>query len=366
MLRAASTATFVRTSRKRSLAKRNVLRSLLAVCLAAGLSTLTLQASAQDYRSDPIGGPGGGNFSLRCAAGDYLVGFRVRAGDWVDAIAPLCANWDVGRQAFLPPGVGPMQGGAGGSIDEIACNQTSALTAMLIEIVPTGHRNVAMLLPYCTSVVNLEDTNPGVLNYFGTTLADRSAREDGLGTSFYVRHDLSGRLQCHDGDFAVGIYGASGAYVDRIGLICAPRPVVRAPIIVMAPMAPITPQQPPVSAGANPPVPSVILQGPSRADTGSNLPVAPQRPSHCRQGYVWREARIPDFVCVTPQARDLARAENAAAPSRIDPNGAYGPASCVSGYVWREAFDGDLVCVTPARRDQVREENRLSPNFEAR
>lgn len=36
----------------------------------------------------------------------------------------------------------------------------------------------------------------------------------------------------------------------------------------------------------------------------------------CKPGFVWREAFADDYVCVTPATRDLARADNAAAPRR--------------------------------------------------
>jgi hypothetical protein len=79
----------------------------------------------------------------------------------------------------------------------------------------------------------------------------------------------------------------------------------------------------------------------------------------CASGYVWREARPGDHVCVTPESRGIVRQENSRAPQRWTA-GAYGPHTCIQGYVWREAFEGDDVCVTPERRDQVREENRVA------
>jgi hypothetical protein len=79
----------------------------------------------------------------------------------------------------------------------------------------------------------------------------------------------------------------------------------------------------------------------------------------CASGYVWREARPTDHVCVTPASRDLVSRENSRAQQRWTA-GAYGPHTCVQGYVWREAFKGDDVCVTPARRDQVRDENHMA------
>ena len=78
----------------------------------------------------------------------------------------------------------------------------------------------------------------------------------------------------------------------------------------------------------------------------------------CLNGYVWREARSSDHVCVTPSRRSQVRQENALAASRHNPNGgAYGPDTCNVGFVWREAFGGDHVCVPPAERTVARNEN---------
>ena len=77
----------------------------------------------------------------------------------------------------------------------------------------------------------------------------------------------------------------------------------------------------------------------------------------CKVGFVWREAFSGDHVCVTPAVRSQAQADNAAASSRIDPGGAYGPDSCVSGFVWREASPSDHVCVTTAVRSQAAADN---------
>ena len=57
----------------------------------------------------------------------------------------------------------------------------------------------------------------------------------------------------------------------------------------------------------------------------------------------------------------MGSADNAAAASRVDPNGAFGAATCVSGFVWREAFPGDVVCVEPWVRGQVANDNRIAP-----
>lgn len=78
----------------------------------------------------------------------------------------------------------------------------------------------------------------------------------------------------------------------------------------------------------------------------------------CLRGFVWREVRRSDHVCVTPAVRSRVRADNAAGPSRRQPGGgASGPNTCRRGFVWREAVRGDLVCVVPAQRAQARADN---------
>jgi hypothetical protein len=87
----------------------------------------------------------------------------------------------------------------------------------------------------------------------------------------------------------------------------------------------------------------------------------------CKEGFVWREARPGDHVCVTPETRRQAAEDNRLAAGRRDPAGQYGPNSCRVGYVWRDAFENDVVCVTPGTRRQARADNdrasgrRVSP-----
>jgi hypothetical protein len=81
----------------------------------------------------------------------------------------------------------------------------------------------------------------------------------------------------------------------------------------------------------------------------------------CKSGFVWRDAKDGDGVCVTPEERAEAKAQNANAANNIKPGGgAYGPNTCRDGYVWREAFAGDVVCVTPHERAKAKEQNAMS------
>jgi len=78
----------------------------------------------------------------------------------------------------------------------------------------------------------------------------------------------------------------------------------------------------------------------------------------CLQGFVWREARPSDHVCVTGQIRDQTRQDNAQAANRRSPNGGpFGPDTCRQGFVWREAFPNDHVCVNPDVRTRSAQEN---------
>ncbi|MCW3158525.1 hypothetical protein [Micropruina sonneratiae] len=92
--------------------------------------------------------------------------------------------------------------------------------------------------------------------------------------------------------------------------------------------------------------------------TGSTatVQITSQIADRCLQGWVWREARASDHVCVTGATRSQVAADNAVKASRWV-NGAYGPHTCVQGYVWREAFSGDDVCVTGAQRTQAKADN---------
>jgi len=83
----------------------------------------------------------------------------------------------------------------------------------------------------------------------------------------------------------------------------------------------------------------------------------------CKTGYVWREAKPNDDVCVTPQQRTDAKLQNANGPNNVQAGGGpYGPNTCRQGYVWREAFGGDVVCVTPTERQTAKDENAAGPS----
>jgi hypothetical protein len=99
---------------------------------------------------------------------------------------------------------------------------------------------------------------------------------------------------------------------------------------------------------------AVASSGTVLADPGD----LPYGPDTCLQGFVWREARTGDTVCVTPDVRTRTLQENSTPSLNREPNGgASGPDTCKQGFVWREAFDGDTICVTPGERSQTKADN---------
>jgi hypothetical protein len=112
--------------------------------------------------------------------------------------------------------------------------------------------------------------------------------------------------------------------------------------------------KPPVPVQATPKTLNAARRAPSSA--------ALRAMATCKSGFVWREARSSDLVCVTPASRAKVTEENRNAAQGVQPGAA---PTCRSGLVWREAFSGDVVCVPPGRRDEVREENRVGPTLRA-
>jgi hypothetical protein len=110
----------------------------------------------------------------------------------------------------------------------------------------------------------------------------------------------------------------------------------------------------------------VLTTTPSQSSQAIRSATAPIKPLvtpsvACRSGFVWRESRPGDVVCVTPASRARVAEENRTSAMRRAPGGS----NCVTGYVWREAFSGDLVCVPPAARSLAQEENRVGPSRRA-
>ena len=102
-----------------------------------------------------------------------------------------------------------------------------------------------------------------------------------------------------------------------------------------------------IALGVTVATPALVLAALTVGVPASALPYGPDT---CVQGFVWREARGGDTVCVTPDIRSAVAQQNANPGAH---KAGAGSPNCASGFVWREAFDGDTICVTPGFRQQM-------------
>jgi hypothetical protein len=112
---------------------------------------------------------------------------------------------------------------------------------------------------------------------------------------------------------------------------------------------------------------SIRLESLNSSNHTARVAIVSEFPRRCLHGFVWRESRSYDFVCVPPSERAATRQENELAQSLVQPGGgAYGPDTCKQGFVWREAIPDawrsddppDHVCVTAASRQRAKESNQ--------
>jgi hypothetical protein len=179
-------------------------------CVTHTNQTWVSRATTREIsRTDTHGGRGGGGFELACPNRTFMTGLRARSGAWVDALSPICSVW-VGRSRTLGEIEDqPFTGGGGGGESFIRCE---------------GRRGVVVGV----QVIQAEnaDLSVGNINVDCGDFEQPSAFANKLhGSAPFLGE--SARLvrvteHCDPGMVAVGIYGNSGKYIDRLGLLCRP------------------------------------------------------------------------------------------------------------------------------------------------
>lgn len=243
-----------------------------------GLAT-PMALGAKDYSSTPVfGGQGGGSFQAYCPKGTFLVGIAGRTGEWIDAIQPLCAGWYSSRQASGTPFIGgsaevseirytagPATGGGGGGAARLMCP-----TGMVVrgwEIARTDNTTlVRYVRPQCEAMNPEQPPSASIPGQFG-------------GAGVAAPGDLMG-YKCPPGQFAVGIYGSSGAYLDNAGLNCEVGPLfLGRPVPAPEPVKSIgrVPVSPPSAAR-----PQRSICEMARDARARNSPAAPNLEAQCR------------------------------------------------------------------------------------
>jgi hypothetical protein len=170
-----------------------------------------------DQDLPPLGGPGGGDFHARCAPGDILNGFELRAADDVDAIRPICAT------AYAPDTIGPRHaftssfGGDGGKIVTIVCPDLKpSIAAIDVEWEGVNTKIVTTIRLYCKPAA-IEAPRPvdPTVEFVGPT-----ADYDGNAFKTYLPIARGDSQSCPFGLVPVGITGRSGIWLDAFGLVC--------------------------------------------------------------------------------------------------------------------------------------------------
>jgi hypothetical protein len=346
-----------------------VLAWLVAAVIAAPTSTYAYLHYTPGLQLTPwVGGGGGDALRTECDGFDYLAGVQVRYGNWIDAVGINCATPQEykGKLSFSGPhGKILLWGGPGGGIGNDLCSIDEGVGGLRIQRSPNNY--VGYLAVLCRSLTRLDRAPvPTSTGGFGR-ISDKSPPAQDI--------------VCPPGMIAVGIHGATGGAVDRIGLVCAHAPEV-----------------------AHEAITSGMEDNTDRPGSDyRHFPVTEPRVADCQEAcraernscrawtYVRGGVQGPAPICYLKNAAPAVRASDCCisgtfkdrgtiileAPPPVFPDrrtsdsGRFvGPRSgvaqrlaggrCKSGFVWRVARPQDLVCVTPESRTLARNENAVA------
>ena len=211
--------------RRPMIAKVGLYSFLAAASLALGLG-FPFPACATDTQS--AGGGGGEPFRILCPAGHYLGGLFGWSGDYVDKLYISCRRWtNWGGAGYDVPQWGHSAGQSGGGTQKGAyCPSGYLVIGATWDTLSSDNQLLEQFSLRCAPVDPQESGMPRWLVYFEPHLPSRGERG---GSSF------GGRTQvfCPAGEWAVGIYGRSGLFVGRIGLVCGKSPpIIYRPFLV--------------------------------------------------------------------------------------------------------------------------------------
>ncbi|MBX6322927.1 MAG: hypothetical protein IRY94_13950 [Rhodospirillaceae bacterium] len=172
---------------------------------------------------------------MTCGDNRYLVGLYARAGSWVDGVGLVCAPYDAGARRF--GGFDTFRregwtGGPGGAPQEIYCNQGEAVTGLGFSHTRGGGlpRQYVMELGLFCQHRSPDYPDRCITSGHGCK-APASVVSYDYGIVRTAREYQYDKLFCPAGEYATGIHGRSGLYLDAIGLICAPLPPSAKPIV---------------------------------------------------------------------------------------------------------------------------------------
>jgi hypothetical protein len=272
---------------------------VLLICLTVAMMFAVLSVQAQtDAMLPAIGGGGGSEFVARCPEGKLLTGFGLQAGDWVDAIRPICVA-DYAVYSVSPDEPYPSKfGGDGGHPRQLLCENASTKDGhgelITIPLAPIVLGMYVGSEGKHTVTVNRIHLICGVADPDDIEKIDDARIREGLvankGEPPRVRYDgithyagPEGEQSCPQGLVAVGIHGRSGVFLDAVGLICG------APKLTPAPngnWGSWSSPPPPVTLGrvqpTSPPGPPMSICARARDARARKSPTASALEAQCR------------------------------------------------------------------------------------
>jgi hypothetical protein len=185
------------------------LRFVLAATIAAqAIFAVPGAAQGGTTVTESVGGTGGGPFRLSCPSGMVMVGINGRHGAWVDALAPICAIWVRSNRTLGEIDEQSGTGGTGGGRGWMRCEGPRGAVVGL-SVWPVNRDNRRLVGRILLECGDYERPEQHANNLPRGALA--------FGESF-ERERVE--LRCGAREVAVGLYGRSGAFIDRVGLLC--------------------------------------------------------------------------------------------------------------------------------------------------
>jgi hypothetical protein len=200
------------------------LRTTLVPARAAAFvwiaSSLAAPAASETVVPDEgYGQPGGAPYRVECPAGSYLSGFSGRAGAWIDNMAIACSPWLNHERKIGEPEVlaDRMIGNSlGGEETSASCPAGWVVSGEYTPRFSDWNDDGVLVHSIefnCTPMAIEPEQH--VPRAFGS----HSPLEN-----MYRRWPWHPGTACPFGEFATGIHGRSGLFVDTFGVICGPPP----------------------------------------------------------------------------------------------------------------------------------------------
>jgi CubicO group peptidase (beta-lactamase class C family) len=174
-----------------------------AASVAALFVALMLGPANAEHSFPTLGGGGGSETSDRCAPGSYLIGVRVKSGNWVDQISLICAEIIGNDRSYRNVTTHDNRrfgGNGGGGFQDRKCEAGEHIESLGVVATDTHSKYVRQIDLGCVSF-------DGYLKH---------AVEAGNSSGRFP----DGNQKCDAGEAAVGLHVRYGVYLDAVGLIC--------------------------------------------------------------------------------------------------------------------------------------------------